>query len=140
MTLDEAIMLAWNSRDLFVGGRREPKPTIYEAFRIIKSNWPNHVWITGADALNVLWEAAGPRALDALFHLDQTGEATGTVEHFCNDICFYRAQIENRGQIAVGFKAIGISADWVDGSVCDRCGTALRERSGVTVPGVAAVE
>jgi hypothetical protein len=75
-----------------------------------------------------------PRDTPALFELDQDGEASGTVHHFCSDECRFKffwtmlpagevsASGETRSSVLC---RLGVSNDWIDGTQCDCCGGAL---------------
>lgn len=56
----------------------------------------------------------------ALFVIDPTsGEADGTVYHFCTDKC------RNEFNVGTGQVKAADSKDFVDGTVCDECGNEL---------------
>lgn len=65
-------------------------------------------------------------AAHAIFLVDGK-EANGTVYHFCSEICQI-AFSENESHTHV----LGMSADYVDGTICDKCGKILKEALMVT--------
>jgi len=55
-----------------------------------------------------------------IFELDVNGEATGIVHFYC---CV-RCRFDDRYNYTPS--ALGTSADWVDGTVCETCGRTLQ--------------
>jgi hypothetical protein len=68
--------------------------------------------------------ASQQKGFPAIFELDDSGEATGLVAHYCSEKCRFNSYREERG---FEREVKGFSNDWLADELCFQCGQHLRE-------------